>query len=57
MSDQLEIALALLTALVSDEICTFDHNGWCQTHYRDPVFGQRCANEEAQNFLRNGTVP
>lgn len=27
-------AIALLAELIDDELCVYDHNGFCQTHYR-----------------------
>lgn len=41
-------ALDLLSRMVDDEECWYDHNGFCQVHYRR---GKPCPHERAREML------
>lgn len=43
-------ALEILEGFTDDEGCSYDHHGFCQTHYSGGN-GEKCLHEEARELL------
>ncbi len=44
-----EKLLKLIGELADDDSCDYDHNGWCQTHYKGGAYD--CPNHRARKLL------
>ena len=51
--EEIEKAAKVIERLVDDDDCTFDHHGYCQTHYGD----NPCRNKVGLEYLSQLTNP
>lgn len=52
------VLLRLISSLVDDDECRFDHHGGCQAHgFLSLEPGEMCPNEEAKRLVEQGWVP